>query len=269
MSWYRFGTYYKRSAVGARGPPGVGFKLTKDGNYDMENKILKNCHPPIEDRDVATKSYLEAELLRTSEEIRDTVENVKAGLRGEITTNAEEINAKIKTTVEESDSKYLSFRDRKPIDAKGKRIGNVADPTEDRNVVNRRYLENYVSSKVSYATSVLGSITYKPNNNAAHAVIFTKFSGDILNSECKFTRKGFFRLGLFLDPSKVFDEFIEVSLYINNTRYSYKMKVLSEFMWFGEVSKDDHLKIFLKSTSEFTVQPFLKLEEIKWTLELR
>ena len=27
---------------GQRGPPGIGFVLTKDGNYDLENKQLTN-----------------------------------------------------------------------------------------------------------------------------------------------------------------------------------------------------------------------------------
>ena len=31
-----------QGAGGTRGPPGVGFKLTANGNYDLENKRLIN-----------------------------------------------------------------------------------------------------------------------------------------------------------------------------------------------------------------------------------
>lgn len=41
-----------------RGAPGQGFKLTPEGNYDMQNKILRNVSLPILDEDVATKRYV-------------------------------------------------------------------------------------------------------------------------------------------------------------------------------------------------------------------
>lgn len=242
---------------GPPGIPGVGFKLTHDGNYDMENKILKNCQNPEDDGDVATKNYLEAELIRT---VTEALESMKVELR-------EEMAAKILETLGDLDQMYLRLRERKPIDAKGKRITNVADPTEDRNAVNKRYLENYVGNKLCYATTSLGYITFRPTTNA-NVVIFTKFSGDALSPECKFARNGFFRLGLYLDPQKTVDELIEVKLRINSMQYVYKIKVATEFVWFGEVKQDDQLKIFLRCDAEFTVQPFLKIEEIKWTLQL-
>ena len=37
------------------GIPGVGFKLTTDGNYDMKNKKLTNLKPGTDDSDVLTK----------------------------------------------------------------------------------------------------------------------------------------------------------------------------------------------------------------------
>ena len=38
-----------------RGLPGVGFKLTSDGNYDMDNKQLKNISDGTNDQDVVSK----------------------------------------------------------------------------------------------------------------------------------------------------------------------------------------------------------------------
>ena len=40
---------------GLQGSPGVGFSLTKDGNYDMVNKKLKNVGEGVENSDAVTK----------------------------------------------------------------------------------------------------------------------------------------------------------------------------------------------------------------------
>ena len=44
---------------GLRGSPGVGFSLTSDGNYDMNNKKLKNVGEGVESSDAVTKHQLE------------------------------------------------------------------------------------------------------------------------------------------------------------------------------------------------------------------
>ena len=47
---------------GLRGSPGVGFSLTSDGNYDMNNKKLKNVGEGVESSDAVTKHQLETEI---------------------------------------------------------------------------------------------------------------------------------------------------------------------------------------------------------------
>ena len=47
---------------GLQGTPGIGFSLTKDGNYDMNNKKLKNVGEGVESSDVVTKHQLEVSL---------------------------------------------------------------------------------------------------------------------------------------------------------------------------------------------------------------
>ena len=44
---------------GIQGSPGVGFSLTKDGNYDMSHKKLKNVGEGVESSDAVTKHQLE------------------------------------------------------------------------------------------------------------------------------------------------------------------------------------------------------------------
>ena len=45
-----------------QGSPGVGFSLTKDGNYDMANKKLKNVGEGVESSDAITKHQLEVSM---------------------------------------------------------------------------------------------------------------------------------------------------------------------------------------------------------------
>lgn len=50
------------TAVGSRGPPGVGFKITADGHYDIDNRRLCNVVNPIEQNDAVTVSFMQQEL---------------------------------------------------------------------------------------------------------------------------------------------------------------------------------------------------------------
>ena len=43
---------------GCRGPPGVGFKVTADGHYDMENKKIRNVAEPQQLIDVVNLETL-------------------------------------------------------------------------------------------------------------------------------------------------------------------------------------------------------------------
>ena len=49
----------QKSLRGIQGSPGVGFSLTSDGNYDMNNKKLKNVGEGVESSDAVTKHQLE------------------------------------------------------------------------------------------------------------------------------------------------------------------------------------------------------------------
>lgn len=49
-----FGRYLQKSKQSVRGPPGLGFKRTIDGDYDIENKRLCNIAEPVENTDAAT-----------------------------------------------------------------------------------------------------------------------------------------------------------------------------------------------------------------------
>ena len=48
-----------------KGLPGVGFKLTDNGDYDMQNKKLRNVGSPQTNNDATTKSYVDTEVNKT------------------------------------------------------------------------------------------------------------------------------------------------------------------------------------------------------------
>ena len=47
---------------GEQGLPGIGFKLTDDGNFDIDGKRLTNLSPPVDGGDATTKAYVDGEI---------------------------------------------------------------------------------------------------------------------------------------------------------------------------------------------------------------
>lgn len=45
-----------------RGPSGNGYKLTEDGNYDIENKRICNLGPPVESTDAVNFITLQQQI---------------------------------------------------------------------------------------------------------------------------------------------------------------------------------------------------------------
>lgn len=52
-----------------KGSPGIGFKLTHDGNYDMQLKQIVNVGAPIYLNDAATKIYVDNEINHLAQEL--------------------------------------------------------------------------------------------------------------------------------------------------------------------------------------------------------
>ena len=60
----------KSSTPGPPGPPGIGFKLTGDGNYDIDGKRLTNVADSTDDNDAVNfksikKSYSVSKFIKT------------------------------------------------------------------------------------------------------------------------------------------------------------------------------------------------------------
>ena len=101
MSVDVFGRNLKKSE-GGRGPPGIGFKITTDGHYDMENKRLCNLAPPNESHEAVNlgtlHNILEMEI--------DKVLKVTAST---LTNNNNNLDAILELHKDEIDKKLLSF----------------------------------------------------------------------------------------------------------------------------------------------------------------
>ena len=143
MSNYKqtFGIRSRHKAIKSeKGNPGIGFKLTHDSNYDMDNKRLVNVGEPKENKDSVNKEYLTS-FLRKNEDIDMNNKAIKN------LSWPNDINDAVP-------KKYLFqyglFLDNKinSFNAKDKKIVNVGDPVEDLDAVNKKYLNQIINPQI-------------------------------------------------------------------------------------------------------------------------
>ena len=109
----------QRFLRGIQGSPGVGFSLTKDGNYDMVNKKLKNVGEGVESSDAVTKHQLETA-----------------------------INSKINTSPSNIFVKKDSPEVGADLDMKGFAIKNLkVNPGGDGSATSRKYVDRKLGTK--------------------------------------------------------------------------------------------------------------------------
>ena len=103
---------------GLQGSPGVGFNLTKDGNYDMLNKKLKNVGEGVESSDAVTKHQLEVSMNTKLD---------KTSLNNYVKKNSPEVSA--------------------DIDMKGYTIKNMkVTPGNDASATSRKYVDRKIAT---------------------------------------------------------------------------------------------------------------------------
>ena len=91
MSIDVFGRHLGSSKV-ARGPPGIGFNLTKSGDFDLENKRLCNVADPIDKNDAINLNTWDDWLSEELEPRLQNIEQQNASLGKKFTDFEEEIN---------------------------------------------------------------------------------------------------------------------------------------------------------------------------------
>ena len=104
---------------GLQGTPGVGFSLTKDGNYDISNKKLTNVGEGVESSDAITKHQVEVPM--------NTKLN-KTSLNNYVKKNSPEVGA--------------------DLDMKGYAIKNMkVTPGNDARATSRKYVDRKIATK--------------------------------------------------------------------------------------------------------------------------
>ena len=104
---------------GMQGSPGVGFTLTKDGNYDMVNKKLKNVGEGVESSDAITKRQLEVSM---------NTKLLKTSLNNYVKKNSPEVGA--------------------DLDMKGYAIKNMkVTPGNDASATSRKYVDRKLDTR--------------------------------------------------------------------------------------------------------------------------
>lgn len=94
MSVDKFGRHLQKTGTpGARGPPGAGFELTSDGDFNIGGKRLKNVSTPETVHDAATKGYVIG--------LQDENINKFNGIISDIKENINSFNTSLQTMMEE------------------------------------------------------------------------------------------------------------------------------------------------------------------------
>ena len=145
--------------AGPPGPAGIGYKLTSDGNYDIENKKLINVKNGDNDNDVMVKSQIEGDVSNKIQESKIDGSNFvsKAG----DTMSGDLILPKYTFPIQGSLDKsisyetireiFLSRKETRPmeqsLDMGNHIIENLKSPTAVDHACNKGYTDNLVISK--------------------------------------------------------------------------------------------------------------------------
>ncbi|GBM47131.1 hypothetical protein AVEN_53954-1 [Araneus ventricosus] len=218
---------------GPPGVPGIGFKLTNDGNYDMENIQLKNVGPPTEKSDAVHKRYVDK---RTK------------------------INDKIVNNIlkRDDDGLYvLSLMKHGVYDFGNNRLTNVSEPLIPIDVATK----NYVDSQDFFATSK-GRFDCSPNT--FKEVTFEVTSSSLLDHNLKVSEDMFLKLTVEVFPTENIKlQFFQLQVKLNDqTIQQIEIAPLQPMSHFLKVKKNDVFKIFLHAKSSIKLRPLLYVRKI-------
>lgn len=146
MSVDKFGRYETsvlRSKM--RGPPGMGFKTTADGDYDMQSKRLRMVGDPTDVNDAVTVNFVNEKCLqlkktKTDNKNRAFFDVGKRGVIRHLNEPVEPTDAVTKSYVD----KRTPLRKKDEWDFSEMRLSNVAEPKLDNDSVNLTFLKNNV-----------------------------------------------------------------------------------------------------------------------------
>lgn len=180
MSVDKFGRHSDHvKTKGTRGPPGAGFKLTSDGNYDIDTKLLCNVQDANVDGDAVNLGTLKRKLngcLKLSSKPLPTrewnAENIVITNVGKPVGPADAVNVKwFKENSLESTTNGWN--------CKKKRLADVGDPRNGQDAVNKQTLDK--SLKKCLKISDKAPAVYDAINNIITNVGDPKGESDVVN----------------------------------------------------------------------------------------
>ena len=133
-----------------KGLPGVGFKLTDDGDYDIQNNKLRNVASPQTNNDATTKSYVDVEVSETLK--KDGSDKMNGSLNME-NFRIENVGAGRHNTADalthvEFEAFYFDLNtDSGNINMKNERILGVKDPILHSDASNKFYVDSSLNLK--------------------------------------------------------------------------------------------------------------------------
>ncbi len=143
MSVDKFGRRSGRKRL-ERGPKGEGFKLTPEGDYDIQNKRLRFLDDPVESQDGVNLKTLQTGIfkcMQLTENNADFDAQMKRVVNASDPLEESDLVTKryLHESIPDEQDKYFSF--------KHKRLSNVASPLYDGEVVNLEFIKNNTISK--------------------------------------------------------------------------------------------------------------------------
>ena len=136
-----------------KGLPGVGFKLTDAGDYDMQNKKLRNVASPETNNDVTTKSYVDnkALLVDGSNKMLGAlnmdnrrVENIAPARHGQSDAVSSLHLHNFYFDLNTNDGKIEA---QNPIDMKNEKNSNLAEGTDNNDAITKHQLQTGLAPK--------------------------------------------------------------------------------------------------------------------------
>ena len=102
MSVDKFGRFSKRARLSVSSGA-QGFKLTADGDYDVENKRIKNLENPVENHDAINKRYIDNQIDALENLITIQLEAMGTSIKNRIDSLQTSVDDTSKTTTNSFD----------------------------------------------------------------------------------------------------------------------------------------------------------------------
>ena len=164
----------QQTGKGEPGPPGllgIGFRLTDDGNFDIDEKRLTSVSDPIKNNDAATKSYVDNHLGSgpDSEASKAYVNSENAKQNLIINEKASKSDLDDKLSIDGSNAMNAN------LDISNNKVVNLSPGTEGTDAVNKAQLDSHTSNnQVNY--HLQPSFTFFKNFGNNAQINFTRLN---------------------------------------------------------------------------------------------